>query len=84
MTDHTAIRGPFLTFHADPFTVDPIEAVTHQPDGLILCKDGIITAVGAWDDLKAQIPQGITVDHYPNHLISAGMVDTHVHYHSFP
>ncbi|KXV40203.1 guanine deaminase [Gluconobacter japonicus] len=84
MTDHTAIRGPFLTFHADPFTVDPADAVTHQPDGLILCTNGVITAAGAWKDLKDQIPDGITVDHYPNHLISAGMIDTHVHYPQLP
>ena len=84
MTEHTAIRGPFLTFHADPFAVDPMAALTHQPDGLILCKNGIITAAGAWEDLRDHIPEGTTVDHYPDRLISAGMIDTHVHYPQLP
>lgn len=84
MTDHTAIRGPFLTFHADPFTVDPMDAVTYQSDGLILCTGGIITAAGAWNDLKDQLPDDVMVDHYPDCLISAGMVDTHVHYPQLP
>jgi guanine deaminase len=26
------------------------------------------------------VPDGVEVTHYPNHLICAGFIDTHVHY----
>ncbi|MFT9071305.1 guanine deaminase [Gluconobacter potus] len=79
-----AIRGPFLTFHADPFTTDPMDALHHEPDGLILTENGLITAAGSWDSLRDTIPDGTAVDHYSDMLISAGMIDTHVHYPQLP
>ncbi|WP_040508740.1 guanine deaminase [Gluconobacter morbifer] len=84
MSQTTAIRGPFLTFRADPFETDPMEAILHESDGLILIREGRIVTAGSWDDLHHQVPSSTAVTHYPDKLISAGMVDTHVHYPQLP
>lgn len=74
----TALRGHAVTFTGDPFT-DP-GAFLDVPDALIIVTEGIITTFGAYDDVADQLPTGVPVtDHRPA-LISAGFIDTHVHY----
>ncbi|NYT70795.1 guanine deaminase [Pusillimonas noertemannii] len=74
-----ALRGPTLSLVDDPFLAGDEAALRYEPDGLILVKDGIITAVGSHAMLKAQVPPGV-VTHYPDSLILPGLIDTHVHY----
>ena len=62
----------------DPFFDD--DALVDIPDALIVTQDGVITAFGPYEQTKASVPDGVEVTHYPNHLICAGFVDTHVHY----
>ena len=76
----TALRGTIVGFTGDPFLLDRAQALTHEPDGLILCRDGLIEAVGPHDRLKASLPAGVPVTDYSGCILSAGFVDTHVHY----
>jgi len=75
--DH-AIRGHIVTVKADPFLF--ADALVEYPDGLIIVEGGVITAVGAYADLKDELAPGAHVDHHPDGIISAGFIDTHVHY----
>jgi guanine deaminase len=76
----TALRGTIVSFTGDPFLLDRAQALTHEPDGLIICKDGLIDAVGPYGRLKASLPAGVPVADYSGCILSAGFVDTHVHY----
>jgi guanine deaminase len=85
----SAVRGPLIRFRADPFRTGgdagaggerDADALAYEPDGLLVCEDGRITAVGAYAVLREWLPAGVTPAHYPDHLISAGFVDTHTHY----
>lgn len=75
-----AIRGPLVYPTGDPFLMEPERAVAHEPDGLIVARDGIIAAVGDYAALAASLPPGTDVAHYPDALIVPGFVDAHVHY----
>ncbi|NYT25208.1 guanine deaminase [Alcaligenaceae bacterium] len=74
-----AIRGPWISFRDDPMKTTVSDALHHEPDGLILIEDGVITHAGDWNALRGQLG-GIRVEHYPDKLIMPGFVDTHVHY----
>ena len=78
--DVTALRGTVVTCRDDPFLSDPAKAFTVETDGIVLCRDGIIEAVGPAADLLASIPAGVTVTDYSGWLIAPGFIDTHVHY----
>jgi guanine deaminase len=79
-TNNNAIRGDLVYFTDDPFLADPSRAFVHERDGIVLVKNGLIEAAGPAETIKPLIPKGVTVDHYPGCLISAGFVDTHIHY----
>lgn len=74
----SAVRGHAISFRADPFFDD--HALVDVPDALIVSERGLITAFGNYADTKAAVPDGVPVDHYPDALICAGFIDTHVHY----
>jgi len=76
----TALRGTIVTFADDPFLVDPAKAVLHETDGLIVCRDGVIEAVGAHDSVRSKLPTDAPVTDYSGCIPSAGFIDTHVHY----
>jgi guanine deaminase len=44
----TALRGTIVSFTGDPFLVDPANSFVHEPDGLIVCRNGLIEAVGPY------------------------------------
>ncbi|MER5565981.1 guanine deaminase [Streptomyces goshikiensis] len=76
----TAVRGPFISFVDDPFLTDREDAFVYESDGLLICEDGVIIAAGDYGALRERLPQGVEPVHYPDHVISAGFVDTHIHY----
>ena len=76
----TALRGGLVYFKDDPFFVDASAAFVHEADGLVVCRDGKIDAVGAYTDLKGSVPEGVAVTHYEDCLMCAGFIDTHIHY----
>ncbi|HEY3750442.1 MAG TPA: guanine deaminase [Pseudonocardiaceae bacterium] len=73
-----AVRGPLFWFRDDPSHADGAAAVVYESDGVVLCRDGHVLATGPWPALRGQVD--MPVHHYPNHLITAGFVDAHVHY----
>ncbi|UYN95272.1 MAG: guanine deaminase [Enhydrobacter sp.] len=81
----TAIRGPALTFTGDPFR-DGLEAtMRHIPDAIVVMADGRITHFGPADRIAAELPAGMEPRRYgADALISAGFVDTHVHFPQTP
>ncbi|MCW6509027.1 guanine deaminase [Lichenifustis flavocetrariae] len=80
----TALRGAAITFRDDPFQASPGDCLVHEPDALILIEDGRITAFGPYADLRESLPEGTLVTEYKDAIISAGFVDTHVHYPQLP
>ena len=76
----TALRGTLIYCRDDPFLTDPSTAFVCEPDGLVICRHGLIAAVGSYQSLRGQIDEGVEVVHYRDCLISPGFIDTHVHY----
>lgn len=76
----TAVRGPLVCLRDNPFVVDTATALWHEPDGLLLCRDGVIEAVGSWGELHDRVPENVEVAHHPDALIVPGFIDCHVHY----
>lgn len=52
----------------------------HEADGVLICRNGVIEAVGAWPELRHQVPDDVIVQHWPDALIVPGFIDCHVHY----
>ncbi len=80
----TAIRGSVLTFHNDPFRGTPSDAYQYIENGLIVLDDGKIEAVGRYDSLKDKLGSEIDIVDYSGKLLTAGFIDTHVHYPQIP
>ncbi|MGB3021907.1 MAG: guanine deaminase, partial [Methyloceanibacter sp.] len=76
----TALRGTIVSLTADPFVVDPATALLHEPDGLIVCRGGLIEAVGPYAAVRPSLPAATPITDYSGCLLTPGFVDTHVHY----
>jgi guanine deaminase len=76
----TALRGMIVTCRDDPFLTDPTRAFVTEPDGIVVCRDGMIERVGPAAEISRSIPIGTSVRHYEGCLIAPGFTDTHVHY----
>ena len=81
----TAVRGPALTFTGDPFR-DGLEAtMVHEPDAIVAMADGHIVHFGPASRIAPLLPADTAlVDYGKDALISAGFIDTHVHYPQTP
>lgn len=80
----TAIRGCYITFKGNPFMVPPEESLSVEEDGLIVMEAGRITDCGPYAALAPKLDKAVPVMHYPDSIISAGFIDTHVHYPQMP
>ena len=76
----TALRGTIVTCRDDPFLTDPDRALTTEPDGIVVCRNGIIEQVGPAAEIIRSLPSGTPVTHHEGCLIAPGFIDTHVHY----
>jgi cytosine/adenosine deaminase-related metal-dependent hydrolase len=76
----TTLRGTLISFTDDPFLVDPFRAFLYVPDGLVVCRDGMIESVGAYDSLRSTLPRDTPITDYSGCIITPGFIDTHVHY----
>lgn len=74
--DTVGYRGDILYFKGDP--AKDSEATVYIKDGYLIVKDGRVVKSGEYISLKDQ-PVDNTVD-YSGKIITAGFVDTHVHY----
>ncbi len=80
-----AIRGPVLTFTGDPFQQGLEDTMVYESDGIVAYGDGIITHFGPASEIASQLPGDIEVKNYgPDSLISAGFLDSHVHFPQTP
>ena len=80
MSGPFALRSAAVTFRGDPFIEDPQRCLTYLPDALIVIDDGVITGFGPAAELLPGLPAGAPVTAWPDAIISAGFIDTHVHY----
>src|SRR5712692_8656785 len=76
----SALRGTLVFCRDDPFLTDPQTAFVHEPDGLVICRDGMIQAVGPYAALSAELPSNATLTDHSGCLIAPGFIDTHIHY----
>lgn len=80
-----AYRASILYFVDDPGSTKKIsDAVCYFPDGLLIIKEGIITAVGDYQQLSKQLNkkgERLEVDSsYRGKLIIPGFIDSHIHF----
>jgi guanine deaminase len=81
----TAIRGPVLTYTGDPFKSGLETTMRYEPDALVAMDGGLITHFGSASEIEPLLPPGTGVTNYgTNALISAGFIDSHVHYPQTP
>ena len=81
----TAVRGPVLTFTGDPFRDGLEKTMVHEPDAIVAMADGRITHFGPAERVLGELPAGIEIrDFGRDALISAGFVDSHVHFPQTP
>ncbi len=81
----TVLRGPALTFSGDPFRDGLAATMVYWPDAIVVMAEGKIADVGTANDVARRLPAGTTVrDYGPDALISAGFVDSHVHFPQTP
>ena len=81
----TAIRGPALTYNGDPFRSGLESTMVYESDAIVAMDGGVITHFGAAGDVEPQLPPGTDIRNYgKDSLISAGFIDSHVHYPQTP
>ncbi len=81
----TAVRGPVLTFRGDPFRDGLATTMVHEPDAIVAMQDGLIRHFGPADRVSRELPAGVEIrDWGRDALISAGFIDSHVHYPQTP
>lgn len=80
LADTTYVRGKLLHFLDNPDTSSKFKSHQFFDDGILIIKDGKISKIGNWQQLKKDIPRDAKVSWYKNGLILPGFIDTHVHY----
>lgn len=81
----TAIRGPALTFTGDPFRDGLERTLVHEPDAIVAMQDGRITQFGPAARVAPLLSAGTEIRNFgQDALISAGFIDTHVHFPQTP
>ncbi len=73
------IRGRILSFVGAPRLAGP-RAMPVVEDGAVLMENGRIAAVGEAAATIAKAPAGAAVDDHAGKLVTAGFIDTHIHY----
>ncbi|CUB02255.1 guanine deaminase [Marinomonas fungiae] len=80
MSTTKAWRSAILHCIANPNEVGNDKAFEYFQDGLLVVKDGLISALGDAASLLASLDAEIEVEHHPDALIIPGFIDTHIHY----
>ncbi len=79
MTD-LALRGAIYSLINDPFLHPPEDCAVYESDGIILIHDGVISAVGAYSEIKEQLPANTEIRQYSDSILLPGFIDAHIHY----
>lgn len=74
------LRGTVVSVRDDPFLQSSDRCLVVHEDGLVVIEGGVIAAVGPYATTCDALPEGAPVVRYPDALITAGFIDTHVHY----
>lgn len=73
------LRGRVLAFQRRPENIDDDESYLYESDGAVFIRDGLVAAIGSFDELHHFIDGSTTlIDHRP-HLILPGFIDAHAH-----
>jgi guanine deaminase len=80
MSTLKALRADVVTFKGDPFLTKPEDCLVFMPDAIVVIDNGRITDIGPAAEVAKRLPAGVTPVHYPDSIISAGFIDTHIHY----
>ncbi len=76
-----AFRGSVLHFRQDPGEAwEPAGSFDYFDDGLLVVRDGRVSAVGEARGLLDRLEPGTPVVDYSGRLILPGFVDTHIHF----
>jgi len=78
--DITAIRGAVLSFIDDPFQKNIEDCMVYEPDAILVMEDGKISQFGPASTILETLSADVPITHYPNSIITAGFIDSHVHY----
>ena len=78
-SDRLLLRGRILTFTSEPQSPSDTASYDYIEDGALLVGDGKILARGSYCDLVAKAGDAEIIDHRP-HLLTAGFIDTHIHF----
>lgn len=74
-----------LTYGGDPFADGLEGTMVYESDAIVAFADGVITHFGPASDVRLHLPDGVAIrDYGPDALISAGFVDSHVHFPQTP
>ena len=80
-----ALRGPALTFTADPFEVGVESAMRYESDAIVALAGGKITHLGPAKAVRSRLPPGTRIEANGNDtLMLAGFIDSHVHFPQTP
>ncbi len=74
------LRGRVLSFNREPTEIDDSGSFDYFEDGAIIIHQGLITAIGNYQDISTDAEDDINIiDHRP-HLLMPGFIDAHIHF----
>ena len=80
-----ALRGPLLTYTGDPFRDGLERTMVHLPDAIVVVRNGHVERAGPAAEILTALPADLEVrDYGRDALISAGFIDSHVHFPQTP
>ncbi len=74
------IRGRLLSFKRAPEQADDLDSCVYVEDGAVFVRDGLIAAIGAYDDVSAIAGDDCAIDDHRPSLLLPGLIDTHLHF----
>lgn len=75
----TLIRARLLSFTGKPQGLNDSASYSYVEDGAVLIADGLIEAMGAYDEIAPSAKGAREIDHRP-HLLLPGFIDAHAHF----
>ena len=80
MSEQLLLLGQTISFRGDPFLQAPRDCFDYCRDGAVLIENGKILATGEANAIKPLAADDTVIENYGDAIISAGFIDTHVHY----
>ena len=80
MSQASAYRAAIVHSLGDPTQLGLEASYQYFPDGVLVVEDGHISDLGPAEEVLARWPANLEVVQYQHKLITAGFIDTHIHY----